>query len=773
MKKLLLTGVSFAALITNSAIAADLTAPVYKAPAVVYNWTGCYIGGDIGYGGARQNETQTTYPVAYNAGSSGGSGMMSGGHIGCNVEGTYGVARGWVVGIEADWSGTKLNGTQIAPNALLNGVPVGPGSIAFTENTKSLVSIRGRAGYAIVPDVLLYTTVGVAWNHTDYSGSDTVNGSAISFSSNKFGWVAGGGVEWAIGNSNWIARAEGLYYNISGESQLSYPPGGATSSWYWNNLGIVEGRVGLSYKFTPGISVYKPASAASYGWGSPYPKDWDKRIGEDFWTRLINYYGLEMGHDVPPPDPSAPSGRRKGWTPAPQTTPPYPYTEWPYGGATSIGVTRPNAIDSPLMTALSNTAAGKTMSDAHIQVYGWVNIGANASTNTVTPGGNFPTSYMYTPNTLQFDQAVVYIERLPDTVQQDHVDWGFRLSGMYGENTRYTTAYGVASYQLLNHNLVNGYDMPMMYGELFIPGVADGLLLRFGRFISLPDIEAQLAPNNYMYSHSLTYTFDNYTNTGIQGTLALNKNWFVQLGFTVGTEAPLWHWNQTVANPFPNAVFTGTTMFTDPGAKPSITGCVRYQTDTAHDNVYVCADAQNSGNWGYNNLQWLGMTWYHKFNEKFNVSFEIYQESQKDVLNITDPAGIIANGGYPFAPGIIQFNAPNFAQCSNTQVVVCTARALGTTAYWNYRFSGLDNLSLRTEFYNDEQGQRTGVRTRYVDVGLGLQHWLSPQVEFRPEVTYYKSLNAAAFNGNFNGTPAIPPDKYYMWLFAADVIWHY
>ena len=81
----------------------------------------------------------------------------------------------------------------------------------------------------------------------------------------------------------------------------------------------------------------------------------------------------------------------------------------------------------------------------------------------------------------------------------------------------------------------------MAYGEMFIPFVAEGLLLRFGRFISLPDIEAQLAPNNYMYSHSMAYTFDNYTNTGLQATLALTKNWFVQLGVTVGTEAPLWH----------------------------------------------------------------------------------------------------------------------------------------------------------------------------------------------------------------------------------------
>jgi hypothetical protein len=46
----------------------------------------------------------------------------------------------------------------------------------------------------------------------------------------------------------------------------------------------------------------------------------------------------------------------------------------------------------------------------------------------------------------------------------------------------------------------------MAYIDLYFPQVADGLNVRIGRYISLPDIEAQLAPNNYTYTHSLTYT---------------------------------------------------------------------------------------------------------------------------------------------------------------------------------------------------------------------------------------------------------------------------
>ena len=145
----------------------------------------------------------------------------------------------------------------------------------------------------------------------------------------------------------------------------------------------------------------------------------------------------------------------------------------------------------------------------------------------------------------------MYIERTPDTVQTDHIDWGFRLSGIYGENYRYTTSYGLFSYQLLKKNDINGYDFPMVYSEVFIPRVFHGLNIRFGQYISLPDIEAQLASNNHVYTHSLTYNYDNYTNTAIQRSFAVTKNLIVQLGISDGTETPLWHSTARIANQDP------------------------------------------------------------------------------------------------------------------------------------------------------------------------------------------------------------------------------
>jgi hypothetical protein len=513
--------------------------------------------------------------------------------------------------------------------------------------------------------------------------------------------------------------------------------------------------------------------ACPYG-GDPY-KNYnclDAYLGNDFFSRFVNYYRLEWGHDAAPADPKAPPGRRDYWPATPESVPPMPFTEWPYGGSTALGVTRPSSADSPLMNAMSNTAVGQWLNDAHIQVYGWINAGGNLSSNTVR-GGNAPAAYDYNPNTVQLDQAVLYIERLPDTVQKDHIDWGFRLAPIYGENYRYTTAFGLWSYQLLNQNKNYGYDLPMAYGEVFIPRVMEGLLIRFGRFISIPDIEAQLAPNNYMYTHSMTYTFDNYTNTGIQTTLAVTKNWMLQLGLSVGSDTMPWHYGAKIANPFPNPLFPNSTMPKDPGAIPSVTGGVRWTSDTGNDSIYVVADAINSGTWGYNNLQWFGLTAYHKFNEQWHISFETYNLHQNNVLNVNNPAAVaaFAAGGTPFSPQYMPFNSPFGAQCNSTVVFSCTASVQTYLAYLNYKPSPLDNISYRLEFYDDKQGQRTGAKTRYIETGIGWQHWFSPQIEIRPEVTYYKAMDAFAFNGNPN--LGIPANRKYAIVGSADIIIHF
>ncbi len=509
----------------------------------------------------------------------------------------------------------------------------------------------------------------------------------------------------------------------------------------------------------------------------------------NFLDRLFSAYKNEWGVAEPPSDPNAPLGRRADLPPAPLTQPPYPFTEYSFGGTNPIGATLPSSVDSPLMTALTPTEIGKWLNDNHIQIYGWINPGFNLGTAKSQPGallgGNYPATYYYQPNTLQLDQLVLNFERLPDTVQKDHIDWGFHVSPLFGETYRYTTSFGFFSEQLQKWNKFVGYDIPMIYGELYVPWVADGMVIRAGRYVSLPDIEAQLAPNTYMYSHSMTYDFDNYTNTGVVASVQANKNLMLQAGVVIGTETAFWSARQVSYPAVPGGVLyqpvPGVFALTspqapysgqaDPGVQPSLTACGRYQNDAATDALYLCVNGLNGGTYGYNNLQWYGGTYFHKFDDNWHIAVEAWQMRQNNVPNQSSPF----YGAVP-SPFAYMVNGPNPAQCPGDIQPSCTAREWSSVAYLNYKFSPLDNISWRAEYFDDIAGQRTGVKTAYFNYGVGWQHWFSPTVEIRPEIAFYNSLNAPAFQRNpplLQTSPMTIGQKSHIAIFATDLLWHF
>jgi hypothetical protein len=127
-------------------------------------------------------------------------------------------------------------------------------------------------------------------------------------------------------------------------------------------IAVLAGSLAPSSVMAADMALKTPGSAASC---DPYANYscLNAYLGDDFVSRLYRYYALEWGHDGPPTDPKAPPSRRSeaAWPATPESTPPMPFTEWPYGGTTPIGVTRPGSVDSPLMVALSNTQLGAAL----------------------------------------------------------------------------------------------------------------------------------------------------------------------------------------------------------------------------------------------------------------------------------------------------------------------------------------------------------------------------------------------------------------------------
>ena len=73
-----------------------------------------------------------------------------------------------------------------------------------------------------------------------------------------------------------------------------------------------------------------------------------------------------------------------------------------------------------------------------------------------------PAAYYIRPNGGESDQVTLYIER--------HVDWGFRITNLYGLDYRYTTAKGIFSQQLLY--LAAGHRGPARTGQVHIQPLA-------------------------------------------------------------------------------------------------------------------------------------------------------------------------------------------------------------------------------------------------------------------------------------------------------------
>lgn len=357
------------------------------------------------------------------------------------------------------------------------------------------------------------------------------------------------------------------------------------------------------------------------------------------------------------------------------------------------------------MEALYTGPNGEAWKKSRVQIYGWINPGFNLSTSRHS---NLPEGYNIFPNRVDLDQAVLYIERVPGTVQKGHVDWGFRLGEIYGIDYHFTTAKGWLSQQLLRYNRQYGFDPLMEYADIYIPQVANGLNIRMGRYISVPDIEAQLAVNNYIYSHSLLFSYDPFTQTGIIGTLKLNNHWLVNLGISAGNDIAPWA----------------------RGAKPSLTACVAYTFNNGDDEIYPCASGINSGKYAYNNVQLFVTTWYHKFNRSWHMATETYYEYERDV------------------PSVFGSIAPE----PNTNGAFCTSGDRCFAGEWagvNYlqkEFSPHNYISFRTDFLNDLKGQRTGFKTFYSENSLMWGHWIGSTVLLRPELRFERAYQAHAYD---------------------------
>lgn len=363
--------------------------------------------------------------------------------------------------------------------------------------------------------------------------------------------------------------------------------------------------------------------------------------------------------------------------PSPLPSPPFPTADW--DGAPLIG-----------------TEGNK------FKIYGWADVGGNVSTSKHS---NAPTSYDLIPNAVVLDQIGLKFDKQPNTAQTDHFDWGFLSTTIFGTDYRYTMAKGYFSDQLLQHNNKYGIDPAELYGLFYFPKVADGMILKVGRYISPADIEAQWATDNYLYSHSLMFTVDPFTFTGAQATFKLGSYWQLEAGAHFGNDMAPW---------VNSARLNGLLMF-------------RWVSKNNNNSLYGGINSLGSGDYNHDHddLQMVVLTWGHKFNETFHMMTEAYHMWEYHALT----GGTVINGpAHDFLEGV----GPGVA-------IPGAATAQGFVNYFQVLFDKKDYLSIRNDLLNDPQASRTGFKTLYTTHTVGFVHYFTDGIRVRPEVRYERA----------------------------------
>jgi len=441
--------------------------------------------------------------------------------------------------------------------------------------------------------------------------------------------------------------------------------------------------------------------------------------------------------------------------PEPWSSPPFPMSE--YQGYPLPGV---GPVDErwPLMEALYDGPMGDWLKESRIKFYGWVTGSGNWSTaNHVNPAAagdkqvnlNLPDSYWLVGNHYELDQAVFRLEREPNLADPDHMDIGFRTTAFYGMDYRFTYSEGWGSDQYQKHNLLYGWDPLENYIDWWIPWIGKGLDIRVGRWVACPDIETQLAPDNYLASHSILFTYDTYTQTGVMLTQRINKNLIVQGGINCGDDQAFWGKNVE-----PSGYFGVRYVF---GNNRDAVYSVLNQINDARYRRYFTNTPNGDVETGHDNYNYEVTTWEHVFSKNIHTKTEAYYMWENDaVLGGTPSAGPI---GYGTGGGLSPINSYS----PNVFHFPFTTQAYGCLNYTMFAIPTIakdDFITVRNEFYRDASGFRTGFPGMYTSHTIGITHNFNKCLQLRPEIGYYRNWTGDAFDSGFARG---------IWIYGADM----
>jgi outer membrane immunogenic protein len=236
---------------TAAAGAADLAVKAPPPPPeAVLNWTGFYIGANIGGAWSDNSWTDSLFLTNFRNNGSNGA-FIGGGQVGGNYQiGHFVVGGEW----DFDWIGSN-NG----PGVLIPGV----GTVQISGHSRYITTVAARFGYA-VDQWLVYGKAGGGWvGNYNLAVTDLTTGVSVSCGTftncgnNSGGWLVGAGAEWAFA-PHWSLKFEYDYLGLGNQS-FTIPataPLLAGDTFTSSNRNVQMFKVGVNYLWNWGYDRY-------------------------------------------------------------------------------------------------------------------------------------------------------------------------------------------------------------------------------------------------------------------------------------------------------------------------------------------------------------------------------------------------------------------------------------------------------------------------------------------------------------------------------------
>ncbi len=183
--------------------------PPYSLP-YYYNWTGFYVGGNVGVAWDTRTLTDDFFRVSF---STSRSGFVGGGQIGYNWQ----ISPQFVIGVEWMFDGISIN-SDTERFVGFDGTP-----LAATESIDWVTTLAARFGWA-VNNWLFYGKAGGGWVHETETLINLANGFAVSSSDTRSGWLLGVGIEYGFA-PRWTARVEWDHIGLGDDTIVGFTPG--------------------------------------------------------------------------------------------------------------------------------------------------------------------------------------------------------------------------------------------------------------------------------------------------------------------------------------------------------------------------------------------------------------------------------------------------------------------------------------------------------------------------------------------------------------------